>query len=62
MKRIMGMLEGELGLKSLTKDGAVGPLPIAAPGSPRPCRGGEPTPNALLLNTCTIHNHADQKV
>ncbi|KAL7550773.1 hypothetical protein ACHAWF_015066 [Thalassiosira exigua] len=58
-ERIMGVLEGELGLKSLdnTDEGVDASL-IQAPKSDKK----QSTPDVLLLNTCTIRDHAEQKV
>jgi len=54
-ERIMGALEGELGLKSL--DSLNDEVDPSTKKSKK-----EPTPDILLLNTCTIRDHAEQKV
>ena len=64
-ERIMGVLEGELGLKSLDSAGVeerdgVDPSLIAT--SSKKSDKSKPTPDILLLNTCTIRDHAEQKV
>ena len=64
-ERIMGVLEGELGLKSLDSAGVeerdgVDPSLIAT--SSKKSDKSKATPDILLLNTCTIRDHAEQKV
>ena len=66
-ERIMGVLEGEMGLKSLETanvGGAVDASLIATTGNKKKKKGKKkgPTPDILLLNTCTIRDHAEQKV
>jgi len=60
-ERIMGVLEGELGLQSLDSmnDGMVDETLITTPKS---TKTKKKTPDILLLNTCTIRDHAEQKV
>ena len=59
-ERIMGVLEGELGLKALDtiSNADVDPTLIAS----KKAKKKKPTPDILLLNTCTIRDHAEQKV
>ncbi|KAL7435096.1 hypothetical protein ACHAXM_004442 [Skeletonema potamos] len=61
-ERIMGVLEGELGLTALDtiNDGADSTL--IASNNDKKSKGKKPTPDILLLNTCTIRDHAEQKV
>ncbi|KAL7526425.1 hypothetical protein ACHAXR_001483, partial [Thalassiosira sp. AJA248-18] len=59
-ERIMGVLEGEMGLKSLESlNDGVDPSLIVTPKSKNKKKF---TPDILLLNTCTIRDHAEQKV
>lgn len=61
-ERIMGVLEGELGLTSLddTEENVDPTLPIATASKSKTNK--QTTPDILLLNTCTIRDHAEQKV
>ena len=60
-ERIMGVLEGELGLQALDSmnEGVVDETLIKTPKS---TKNKKKTPDILLLNTCTIRDHAEQKV
>lgn len=61
-ERIMGVLEGELGLTALDaiNDGVDSTL--IASNNNKKSKGKKLTPDVLLLNTCTIRDHAEQKV
>eukprot|EP01082_Thalassiosira_pseudonana_P004748 g3954.t1 g3954 contig15:8238-9434(+) len=61
-ERIMGVLEGELGLTSLddTEENVDPTLPFATASKSKTNK--QTTPDILLLNTCTIRDHAEQKV
>ena len=68
-ERIMGVLEGELGLKPVEVNGddgysnSVDPLLLAPPTKTNKKKSTTvTTPDILLLNTCTIRDHAEQKV
>jgi tRNA-2-methylthio-N6-dimethylallyladenosine synthase len=69
-ERIMGVLEGELGLKPLEgandEDGYGGttadPSLVAPPQKSNKKKSTATTPDIILLNTCTIRDHAEQKV
>ena len=67
-ERIMGVLEGELGLKSLDSldddgDNGMDPSLVTKPKSSTAKPDSKKnTPDILLLNTCTIRDHAEQKV
>lgn len=58
-ERIMGVLEGELGLKSIESERKVDPSLLAANQKSQKVKL---EPDVLLLNTCTIRDHAEQKV
>lgn len=65
-ERIMGVLEGELGLTSLDDEIEMDTSLIVADDkmsvSNNRSSGKKKTPDILLLNTCTIRDHAEQKV
>ncbi|KAL7497373.1 hypothetical protein ACHAWT_006385 [Skeletonema menzelii] len=61
-ERIMGVLEGELGLTALESINAADPTLIASSDNKKSKNKKKPTPDILLLNTCTIRDHAEQKV
>lgn len=62
-ERIMGVLEGELGLTALDAvDNTADPTLIASSSNKKTKGKKKPTPDILLLNTCTIRDHAEQKV
>lgn len=65
-ERIMGVLEGELGLTSLddAMDDSVDQSLIATTNKSSKKKENKvsKTPDILLLNTCTIRDHAEQKV
>ncbi|KAL9188270.1 hypothetical protein ACHAXT_006648 [Thalassiosira profunda] len=67
-ERIMGVLEGELGLKSLEtldndENDRLDPTLAASTKSASTKKNvKKATPDILLLNTCTIRDHAEQKV
>ena len=58
-ERIMGVLEGELGLKPIESKRKVDPSLLAADPKSQKVKA---EPDVLLLNTCTIRDHAEQKV
>ena len=60
-ERIMGVLEGELGLKALDAINTADPTLITT-SNKKSKNKKKPTPDILLLNTCTIRDHAEQKV
>jgi hypothetical protein len=57
-ERIMGVLEKELGLTSLPTNNDVDPSLMIATKKKKETQ----QPDILLLNTCTIRDHAEQKV
>ena len=64
-ERIMGVLEGELGLTALDdamNDNGSDPTLGVSDNNNKKAKGKKPTPDILLLNTCTIRDHAEQKV
>ena len=67
-ERIMGVLEGELGLESLESldddgnDGMDSSLVTKTKSSAAKSDNKKSIPDILLLNTCTIRDHAEQKV
>ena len=66
-ERIMGVLEGELGLKSLDghdsgDDGMDQSLITKSKSSTAKSDNKKSIPDVILLNTCTIRDHAEQKV
>ncbi|KAK1743471.1 tRNA A37 methylthiotransferase [Skeletonema marinoi] len=60
-ERIMGVLEGELGLTALDAINTADPTLITT-SNKKSKNKKKPTPDILLLNTCTIRDHAEQKV
>jgi hypothetical protein len=60
-ERIMGVLEGELGLTSLDENCIDDTLALDKTTSRRGKKNNN-SPDVLLLNTCTIRDHAEQKV
>jgi tRNA-2-methylthio-N6-dimethylallyladenosine synthase len=68
-ERIMGVLEGELGLRSLDSsldesgNNGMDPSLVTEPKSSNAKLNYKTnTPDIILLNTCTIRDHAEQKV
>ncbi len=62
-ERIMGVLEGELGLKPLdSTNDQDGSGTTASNSTNKKKSTAATTPDILLLNTCTIRDHAEQKV
>jgi len=59
-ERIMGVLEGELGLKPIDSETKVDPSLVAI--NQKSQKDKSAIPDVLLLNTCTIRDHAEQKV